>query len=266
MELHTLWVGRRLGWFERLCLASMLAHGHRVILWCYQSIENVPQGVLLAPAGSVLPESAVIRHRVTNSLALFSDRFRYRLLRMQDVTWVDVDVLFLRELRDQSPMLFALEDPTSVGNAVLRLPSEHLALREIEYFALQDVPVPFWWSRWRRWRQHLSGLVGRHVSAEEMPWGTFGPEALTEALRRHGLLHLARPREVFYPIHWSEARLIFGPSDKIERSITSETIAVHLWGDSNQRERREQPPPHGSWIASMCERFSIAPDLFRTTE
>ena len=175
-------------------------HGHRVTLWCYHpSIENIPEGVPLAPAGTVLPESGIIKHGATSSLALFSDRFRFRLLRMQDVTWVDIDVLFLRELKDQSPMLFALEDPDSVGNAVLRLPPDHPALKEIEHLSLQEVPVPFWWPRKQRWRQHLKGWVGRHVRPENMTWGTFGPKALTEALRRHGLLHLARAPEVFYP-------------------------------------------------------------------
>src|SRR5262245_12502164 len=106
MDLHTLWVGGRLGWFERLCLTSMLAQGHRVVVWCYQAIENLPEAVLPASANLVLPESAIIRHRRMNSLALFSNRFRYRLLRMQAVTWVDIDMLFLRRITDESPLLF----------------------------------------------------------------------------------------------------------------------------------------------------------------
>lgn len=260
MDLHTLWVGARLGWLERVCVTSMLAHGHRVVLWSYGPVENVPDGVLFAPAERVLPKSAIIRHRSTQSLALFSNRFRYRLLRMHAVTWVDIDLIFLRPLTDEGAILFGREDPTSVCNAVLRLPPDHTVLAEIENLALQRVPVLFWMPWHKRWHQRLAGLVGRHMRPEDMTWGTFGPRALTESLRRHKLLHLARSSDVFYPIHWSKSHLIFEAAAEVERAITSETIAVHLWGDSNQRERRKQPPQAGSWIGSMCERFAVTPE------
>jgi hypothetical protein len=259
MELHTLWVGPRLGWLEKLCLTSMLTHGHEVVLWTYQAIKNVPAGIRLAPADRILPDSAIIRHRATNSLALFANRFRYRLLRTQPVTWVDVDMLFLRQLTDASPILFGLEDTSSVCNAILRLPPDNAALRDVEQLSLQRVPLPFWWSRRRRWRQRLAGLVGRHVRPEDMTWGTFGPKALTEAALRHGMMHLARAPDLFYPVHYSEASVIFGPSFEVERRITASTIAVHLWGESNQSEKRKSPPPHDSWIAAMCRRLDIVP-------
>lgn len=261
MDLHTLWVGGRLGWFERLCVTSMLAQGHRVVLWSYEPVDNVPEDVVSAPGERVLPKSAITRHGATQSLALFSNRFRYRLLRMQAVTWVDIDLIFLRPLTDESPILFGREDAESVCNAVLRLPPDHAALAEIEHLSLQRVPAPFWWPWRQRWHQRVAGVIGRHLRPEDMTWGTFGPKALTEALSRHHLLHLARPADVFYPIHWTEAHLIFEAAAKVDRAITPETIAVHLWGDSNQRERRRQPPQPGSWIASMCGRFGVAPEL-----
>jgi alpha 1,4-glycosyltransferase len=257
-DLHTLWIGPPLRWFERLCLTSMLAQGHRVVLWCYQPVENVPDGVVLAPAREVLPETAIIRHRKQDSLALFSNRFRYRLLQMHAVTWVDIDMLFLRPLTDESPLLFGAEDANFVCGAVLRLPRRHPALNDLERLSLARVPVPFWWPWRERWRQRLAGLVGRHVAAEDMRWGTFGPRALTYALRRHGCEGLTRPPEVFYPVHYRQAPLPFGAPADVERLITANTIAVHLWSDSSQGPRRDSPPAQGSWLAAMCERFGVA--------
>ncbi len=262
MDLHTLWTGAPLGWFQRLCLASMVAQGHDVVLWSYDELDNLPEGVRLAPAGKVLPASKVIRHKEANSLSLFSNRFRYELLRAHQagaspVTWTDIDVLFLKPLTDTSPMLFGWEDDEVICTAILRLPADAPVLADIHDLAMARTPVPFWWPRKVRIAQRLAGWFGRHTPPQEMPWGTFGPQALTKGLKRHGLDHLAQPPHVFYPVHWTEAELFFKPAEVLESRVRPETVAVHLWGHACLRLKRDGALPASSWLATMCARHGI---------
>jgi hypothetical protein len=102
-DLHTLWIGPRLTWLERLSLCSCLANGHHVILWCYELIEGVPDGVQLADAQAILPKSSITYHRESGSVTYFANRFRYHLLRRQPATWLDADIVLLRPLATARP-------------------------------------------------------------------------------------------------------------------------------------------------------------------
>ena len=92
---------------------------------------------------------------------------------------------------------------------MLRLPSGSQALRRLLALTDARVPVPHWWPLRYRLRQRLLGLLQRHVSAEDMEWGTFGPRALVETLRHLDLTDRALPSDVFYPILWFETPLFY---------------------------------------------------------
>jgi hypothetical protein len=262
-DLHSLWIGSRLSWLEQLYLASWLAHGHRVVLWTYQTVEEIPHGVEVRNAREILPASAITFHRSSGSVSLFSNRFRYNLFQRHQATWVDTDVLLLRHLADPSPYLFAWEVRDSICNAVLRLPSNSRALRDLLSLTAARVPVPHWWPLKDRIRQHMRGLVRRHQVAEDMPWGTFGPRALTETLRRHRLTDRALRSETFYPFLWTETAQFYGPADLVEARLTEWTLAIHLWSTSSLlatpevAKKRNAPPPSGSWIAGKCAAYGV---------
>ena len=254
-DLHTLWIGPRLTWLERLSLRSWLEHGHHVILWCYEPIEGVPAGVELADAAVILPKSSITHHRLTGSVAFFANRFRYHLLRRQPATWVDADFVLLRPLDRTSPYLFGWETPTSICNAVLRLPPKSPVLKDLIRLTDAAVPVPGWWTPKERLRQRLRGLIGRQQLGEDMTWGSFGPRALTYFLKRRNVADYALPIEAFYPVYWEDFLLSFASPDALSARITDKTIGVHLWSSSFIRERRYEPPPPNSWLAVMCNRY-----------
>ncbi len=256
-DLHTLWIGPRLSWLERLCLTSWLTHGHRVVLWAYAPIAGVPPGVEIRQAAEILPEKAVIVDRATGSPALFSNHFRYNLFAHHDAIWLDTDVLLLRPLVEGSDYLFGWESPQVLGTAVLRLPSRSRLLRDLLALTAARVPVPSWWPFRRKFRQRFRGLYGRHQSSADMHWPTFGPTALTEMARAHGLLEHALPIEVFYPIHWSEETLPFERPEIVENRLTAKTVAVHLWS-ARLTDRQNAPPPAGSWLAVVGNRIGVS--------
>jgi Alpha 1,4-glycosyltransferase conserved region len=232
-------------------------HGHHVTLWCYEPIEDVPTHVKLADAETILPKSSITRHRQSGSLAVFSDRFRYHLLRRQSATWLDVDVLLLHPLDSTSPYLFGWETPTSICTAVMRLPSGSPVLEDLIGLADATLPVPGWWTPEQKLRQRLRGLIGRQRRAEDMNWGSLGPAAFTYFLERRNLAKFALPVETFYPIHWNNTALFFASPDAISTRLTDKNIGVHLWSSSSIRERRSESPPVNSWLAIMCERYAI---------
>ena len=263
-ELHSLWIGPRLTWLERLCLVSWLAHGHRAVLWTYEPVENLPPGVERRDAREILAKSDVIFHRTSGSVSLFSNRFRYHLLQRYPVTWVDTDVLIERSMADllDLPYLFGWEGPDKICSAVLRLPSDSQALRRLLALTDARVPVPPSWSLRHRLWQQLLGLFHRHVSAEDMEWGTFGSRALVETLRDLDLTDQAKPSDVFYPILWFETPLFYEPPQIVEARLTDRTRAVHLWSTSSimttpeMAKKRNSPPP-GSWIGGKCAAYGI---------
>jgi len=254
-NLHCLWIGRQLTWREQLCLSSWLAYGHSVTLWAYDPVSGVPGDVTIASADDILPRPLIKRR--PGGAAFISDRFRYRLLRSRDdATWLDADVLLLRPLDIRSRYVFGWEAADMVGTAVMRLPCDSPVLEDLLNFIEMRVPVPPWWSRKRKSWQRLLGTVGLNLGHEAMPWGTFGPKAFTEFLRRHQLIDRALPIETFYPVHWRKAELYFAAPDAVTPLLTEATIAVHLWNNI-VRQRGDHAPPSGSWLAEMCRHYAI---------
>jgi hypothetical protein len=265
-EIHSLWIGQRLAWIELLSLHSWLEHGHRVTLWCYDPVEGIPTGVYTADAAKILPKTAISRHRRTGSVALFANRFRYHLLRREPTTWLDADVVLLRPLSQASPYLFGWETPTSICNAVMRLPPESPVLDDLIQLTSARAPVPRWWPLKKKIYQRGAALIGQHKPAEDLAWGTFGPAALTYFLLRRGLGGQALPIEIFYPINWTEISLFFATPDAVSSRLSEKTIGVHLWSNSilngpDGQKRRNTLPPVNSWLGAMCRRYGIGADV-----
>ena len=71
-----LWMRGRLSFLEQLCIRSFQDAGHSVVLYSYDDLEGVPDGVECRSAASVLPERAEIVHGKSGSPAPHADLFR----------------------------------------------------------------------------------------------------------------------------------------------------------------------------------------------
>ena len=248
LQCVTLWIGEKLGPVERACLRSIMRQGHAVALYCYSSIEGVPQGVDVRDASIVLPERQIFRQQ-NGSVAAFSDWFRYELLRLEAGTWVDTDIYLLRPLDDTVDYLFGEEEPGVINNAVLRLPPASPLLSSLlDIFEKRTAPS---WLPWRsfiaaRLRQTLNG----QIDLTRLPWGASGPMALTSLARDFGVTALALPPDVFNPVPWSKADWIADPSVRLEQVTIDRTIAIHLWNHCI-RSFKNDPAPHGSFLERL---------------
>lgn len=242
-------MGPRLGTFERACFRSVLRQGHPLHLFCYDPPEGVPDGVSIVDAAQVLPRSEVIRYR-SGSVALFSNRFRYELLRREAGTWIDSDVYLLQPLDGTRDYLVGEQAPGELGTAVLRLPPGSQLLEAlIEPFAEKSVPS---WLPWRiaRLAAHARMLLTGRTGVAAMPWGTTGPNGLT-ALARPLLAEIdPLPPAILYPVHWREADWIARPETSIEDVVAPQSVAVHLWNEK-VKHLKDLPAAPGSFLARL---------------
>jgi hypothetical protein len=244
----TLWIGDRLGPIERACLRSVLRQDQRMALYCYAVPAGVPDGVEICDASEVLAEASATAEWVGRA-DLYSDWFRYELLRRGLGTWLDTDVYLLRPIDFGKAFLFGEQAPGMLNNAVLRIPPDSGLLSQLlEPFHRRTTP------RWLPWRSYLPlrlrELVTGSADLTRVPWGTTSPHALTILARRAGIDHLAQPQDAFYPVAWQDAAWIRDPERRIEDEVSDRTVAVHLWNECIKGFKND-PAPAGSFLERL---------------
>ena len=67
-EIRSLWIGGALSRLERVCLTSFLRAGHKVYLYTYDEVLNIPEGVevLEISRNRTLEVHVVVKLCVTN--------------------------------------------------------------------------------------------------------------------------------------------------------------------------------------------------------
>lgn len=255
-RLFSFW-GGKLGYVERLCLASMVKTGHPVDVYSYDASLDLPPGVNLRPASEIIEEKHVVRHE-NGSLALFSDIFRYTALQKGAGIWVDLDVLLLRPLDGLGDYIYAWQDENIINGAILKLPADSRVLKSLVDLARARVVVGPYWRRRDKAIQIARGMLGRAVPISKLEWGIIGPRALTHYLRAEGIDRIAQSASVFYPVPFTEAQDFFNcDASEIEARLAPETRAVHIWNDMI-KELKKTAPPNGSFIDRKCRQFEVA--------
>jgi hypothetical protein len=255
--IHMFWHGPALSRVERLCMASFMAHGHRVHLHVYEQPQGVPLGVYVVDASNVLPERQLFRHPKTGSMAMFADWFRYCVLYAQGGVWADTDVVCLQALVYGDPEIYAWEDERQINNAVLGLPAgSALALWMAQCCENPNRILPYddGRSKRRKWRRRF--LEGNRRA--NVKWGEFGPVGFTAAARHFGLAAKALPPWHFYPIHYRGWQDIFTSASGDLSALLGQSRALHLWNEMMRREPgfdKNARFPANSPFEQLCSRF-----------
>jgi Alpha 1,4-glycosyltransferase conserved region len=254
------WFGGLLGEIEQICLLSMLKQGHKVRLFHYEKLLNVPGGIEIADAKDILPRDEFIFHRANGSPALGADKLRYRIMKNGLGLWLDTDVILLRSIDQDDAYIFGLEVDAVINNAVLYLPMNASITEEICNFVDQIYPIPPFYDTATRIELERRAKSGFPVDVQDLPWGVYGPRALTYFVQRNNLHCFAQPSDVFYPVDWREAHALFASAFNNGTLITTSTIAVHLWNYVLRRPSKIRPHnPVGKLIVEkdcFVERFA----------
>jgi hypothetical protein len=255
--IHMFWHGAPLSRVERVCLASFRENGHTVDLYVYQEPLAVPSGIRLRDAAEILPLSSLFRHRRSQSLALFADWFRYRLLLERGGIWADTDVICLQPLDYPGKEIYGWQDDKTINNAVLGLPPGHELAQWLAACCENPnrlLPYDSFGMRVRKLRRRF--LQGDRRS--NVRWGEYGPKGLTAAARHFGYAQKALPPRHFYPVPCDDWHVLFESGTTRPPPSLEDSHAVHLWN-----ERIGRTPgfdkigrfPEDSPYEQLCRRF-----------
>ena len=255
-EIVTFWHGP-LDALRRLCLGSQVAAGHKVTVYSFEPIPQLPEGVGNAGADAVL--SHTFAERLRPSLAgiwsdwttvQFSDFFRMRLMAGNAGLWLDADVLLIRPVEiDPAKPYFAWERRRQLGNSVLYLPSADPIVGAFAFLMQQDELMPDWLALRHRVTFALHKWRGSKRIADTRA-AMYGPAALTALARRADELHYALPKKSFYAVH-SRPKLFFEPHDFLALIDDPGITGFHI----SPKSRAKQRPIPGSLHAWAAERF-----------
>lgn len=207
----------------------MLRQRHLVRLWVYEAVSNIPEGVEVLNAEEILPQDQFLRHRATNSPALGTNVFRYLLMKRRAGLWLDLDIILLAPIKKKNDYVFGWQDQQLICGAVSYIPDQSQLLQELLEFTSLQYPVPPFYQMQDQEILKERHRTGQPVHVSDLPWGVFGPHALTFFAIKTGAYVKAVPRSVFYPVYYSEAHGLVMASWDVPSRLTSETIAIHLW-------------------------------------
>lgn len=264
-DIATLWIGPRLSWLEQLCLKSFADQGHRVTLYSYGDIENVPEDVIKGDAADIFPGEPMLRHARTGSPAIHADMWRLHLLAKTDAIWVDADMYCYRPFDFAGGYAFGWEKPGLVCNAVLRLPKDSGTLRGLLEFFEDQYAIAPWLKPWQQKELQAQKDLGTPVHMTEQNWGFTGPASVTHFLMETGEIEHAQPEQAFYPISFPDRNKMIKSrhNDWVDEHLTENTYGVHFWARRMKPRLEEQEnnrPRRGSFMDLLLDKHGIDPE------
>lgn len=144
-EIFTLWVSEEeyLPELPILSLKSMVLTNHDVILYTYNYIKNVPEGVIVKDANEIYDKSMIFRYKRgwSRSYSGFANLFRLKRLYEQGGTWVDLDIILIKNLNEvYDDDIIICSEPNKnayihCNNAILRFPKKDPFIEHMFDFA-----------------------------------------------------------------------------------------------------------------------------------
>lgn len=263
-SIASLWFGPRLTFLEQVCLKSFHDHGHRVILYTYDEIANVPIGVEVQDAATVMAREKQIVNQQSGSPAALADKFRYHMLKQTDHVWVDTDACCIKPFPAQ-PYFFARYFNYSVNNSVLRLPKDSPTLDRLLEFTststYSELPAGMYNSPPKRRLIEERQRSGETVHISELDHETWGPLALTHFLLETGEYRETMKDDVLNPLSAARIGKTVRPKDKVQLELPDCCLSVHFYGTHIRRVLRDLGgvPADTSFLSELCAQHEIDP-------
>ena len=260
-RIGMLWIGGSLSFLERLCIQSFLDVGHEVLFFTYGDVPNVPEGATLLDARTVLDGPPFLRHERSGSLSLHADLFRLRMLEKLDhIIWADTDAYCVAPFVPQDGRYYAYQSEHSIPNSVMALPQDSAALRHLLEFTRDPYAIPEWLRPAQKTALENARAAGAPVHVSAMPWGVWGPTALTYFLAKTNESRFALPENSLYPISFAERGRMLDPDGAHLRDFGPETTSIHFYGSRMRRmltRRHGGVPPKGCLIDELLIRHGM---------
>lgn len=238
------WHGPPIGAIRSACLRSFLAQGHRFKLYTYRSFEGIPEGIEIADANAVIPESEVIWFG--DDLGPFSDLFRYTLLREHGGWWCDVDTVCLSASIPDVEEAWSQEwpeiNPEGVGNGQICLKRGSELASEL----------------------HERCLLKSQSHIQDR--SSLGPHLFTATIKDLGLEKNKNGNyKLFYPVNWLETFKLWLPEYRAQiedRIAASYFLPIYQSFPTWCGIDLLKLPPEGSYLHGLLKTYDcLDPNL-----
>ena len=238
---HFLWINEDgeplLPEMQLISLRSFIAHCHKVVLWTYYPIANVPQGAEVRDGNLILQLDYNLYEK-----RYFSNIFRYHLLYKVGGWWIDMDVVCMKPFVFKEPHVFASYDNSydnkhSLNNNVIRAPKGSWIMKD--------------------WIMISKAIMDKK---DDTPL-ILGPTLITEYFRtRKELRHLVMHSQFFnqLPVHTVVEKLAMMPYDP---KLLEGSYGVHfygwMWRPPHQVRLRREDYVYESFYCTMARKYLL---------
>ncbi|MEN5231845.1 hypothetical protein [Sphingobacterium faecium] len=203
--IQSLWIGNCLSIVEQLCINSYLKNGHKFHLYTYTELAGVPAGTTLMDANNIIPLSEIF-YDSRNTIASFSDWFRYKLLFIKGGWWTDLDNICIKPYDFKEDYCFSSQGIDNqnfeVNIGVIKSKQKSDFLSDCLTYIEND----------------------NHINIK---WGQYGPTFFKNILSNFEHESFLQTPSTFCPIFYPSFRIIFEENFK----LPNETYSVHLWNE-----------------------------------
>lgn len=260
--VSSMWIGPALSFIEQLCLKSFVDNGHQTKLYVYDDVKNIPEGVEVCDANTIMPTNEFIINRDIGTAGPHADKFRYFMLRDTDEIWVDTDAYCHKPFPD-TEYYFAKHFRDEINNGVLRLPKTSPTLKDLIEFCSDEypkIPDDWWLPEPHKSAYERSLLENKPMHISEFRWETWGPDAIGYFLRKNGEDIYALDKNTLYPFSNQKVQKnILRPNAK-PLNIPEETLSIHFYSSSLWNFFREgNKPRHQCLLMKLCRKHGIDP-------
>lgn len=244
--INALWIGGQLGQIARACLTSFVMRGHKVHLYTYDKLPDIPDGITVCDGNDIIHHSKIFKHKKKQSYGPFSDIFSYELLKkMDNAIYVDCDIYCLKPMHiPDNGYLFGYENDTLLNVAVLALPKYSELLNALCDIGNNPQFVPEWYSPNRQLRLKIKRFFGKAHHIADMSWGVTGPSALTHYAKKFNAIQYAQPIDVLYPIQYTTVDKLFDDTLTLDDITSDNSICIHLYNEVLKYKDLNQLPPN----------------------
>ena len=255
----SLWIGEKLHYLNQLCLMSHVKQGHPTTLYCTDTVSNVPDGVIVKPAGEIMAlDRAVIAQ---TSESFLSNVFRYKMIQQTDAIWVDCDAYCHRPFPDEMINIFAGHGFRGALNCgVVSIPKDGELIRVLlDYY--DNLPAaPAWFNKQQKKKlEKQDASLPQAVRIYNAERTAFGPQAFTYFAQQTGDFDKALSHDYLYPVPFQLNDVFFDPHGRVEGHFTDNTLSVHLYTNGTKPFWRRNPPLANSYVARMCAEIGVDP-------
>jgi len=214
--IQTLWIGNTLSIMERLSLNSFVKNNMNIVLYTYNNIDNVPEGVTVKDGNEILPEKDIFSYKVgpgKGSFSAFSNYFRYKLLYDKGGWWVDTDMVCLQPWNFTEKFVFCSEKDYNTGKPI------------VNTGAIKCPPgtniMKFCYDECLK------------KDKKTLKWGVVGPQLLNSAVSDLNYKKFVKPVHTFSFIAPFESHLFVTDNKKLKPS--NNIYGLHLWNEAWRR-------------------------------